>query len=40
MNDKERSNIFERIWDGIFYVGIVLVLTALSYDIINYIQRR
>lgn len=40
MNDKERSNIFERIWDGIFYVGIVLVLTALSYGFILYMHRK
>ena len=38
MTDKGSNNFIERMWDGIFYIGLVLVLVALSFGLINYLH--
>ena len=40
MTDKGLNNFIERMWDGIFYIGLVLDLAAISFGLIHYLQRR
>ena len=38
MADKGSNNFIERVWDGIFYIGLVLVLAAISFGLIHYLH--
>ena len=38
MTDNGPNNFIERIWDGIFYIGLVLVLAAISFGLIHYLH--